>query len=209
MTPQARFYAVLHHFNIEMGVISDRWQNLATHYNQPHRHYHNLLHIKAMLRHFSAIEKQLNQPDNVALAIFYHDAIYDPTQNDNEAKSIDFFVQELGDYVPKSVQENVSELILATQNHELANFHNTDMAYFLDMDLSILGQDTAVYQQYANAIRQEYHHVKNDDYKISRLAVLQRFLQRERLYFSDRFFLEFEQCARKNLATEISSLCPL
>ena len=54
---------------------------------------------------------------------------------------------------------------------ELADKDNrSDAAYFLDMDLSILGMPWPEYEHYAQAIRQEYAHVPMTDYKTGRTA---------------------------------------
>jgi|688.fasta_scaffold1467537_1 predicted metal-dependent HD superfamily phosphohydrolase len=41
-------------------------------------------------------------------------------------------------------------------------------SYFLDADLSILGEDREVYESYAARIRQEYKHVPNEVYLVKR-----------------------------------------
>lgn len=50
------------------------------------------------------------------------------------------------------------------------------------------------------------HHVSDIDYQQGRKAVLERFLQRPRLYFSEFFYTKFEQQARANLSQEIAEL---
>lgn len=182
------------------------WQNILTHYQQPNRHYHTLKHIEAMYQYFLAIKNQLHNPSSVLLALVFHDVIYDPTKTDNEAQSAIFLQHELSRFLPKKLIETASELILATQKHQLADPNNSDMAYFLDMDLAILGQDTEIYQTYVKAIRQEYHHISESDFRLGRTVVLQNFLQRERLFFSDYFFDKYETQARQNLAQEIVQL---
>ena len=77
---------------------------------------------------------------------------------------------------------------------------------FLDFDLGILGTSQAEYDTYAEKIRKEYSHYTEDEYCRGRIAVLQRFLNRERLYFTDHFYEKYEGMARGNIDGEINSL---
>ena len=206
MQLQTQFKQLLTGLNIPSASIDDAWQTLANRYGEPHRHYHTLMHIESMTRYFDGIKAQLNAPNSVLLAIFYHDIIYDPTCNDNEVNSAMVFTQTFGSYLSQTTLSRVRALTMATHKHELIEPHDTDMGYFLDMDLSILGASPQVYQDYAKAIRQEYHHVSDIDYQQGRKAVLERFLQRPRLYFSEFFYTKFEQQARANLSQEIAEL---
>ena len=77
---------------------------------------------------------------------------------------------------------------------------------FLDLDRSILGTSTEEYDVYSKAIRQEYIHYPWDEYRSGRVSVLQGFLNRERLFFTDHFHAQFENIARENINREIRSL---
>lgn len=201
-----QFLALLTAFAVENTVAHNLWQNLQSHYNEPHRHYHNLSHIKALHSHFDSVKPFLKNPHAVELAIFYHDVIYDPKQSDNEMQSVKFLQNQLAEFLPKSLLNEVGGLILATQKHTLTDVENSDMAYFLDMDLAILGSEKAVYQNYAQAIRQEYAHFADNDYRQGRSAVLKAFLQRPKLFFSQVFFDKYENVARQNIQAEIYQL---
>lgn len=211
---ETTFASLLQRYGIDSQTIANSWQNLVCHYQQPHRHYHNLSHIGALLTHFDKVKSdrvksQLKHPDSVLLAIFYHDVIYQ-TQgkqaSSNERQSADFFIAELGNFLPIDMQNRVVALILATEKHELADKSDSDMAYVLDMDLSILGKPEPIYQQYCQQIRLEYQHVAKIFYNFGRKKALQRFLNRQRLYFTDDFYQPYEQQARQNIANEIKTL---
>ena len=203
------FAKLLQVYAIDHQTIADCWQNIVTHYQQPHRHYHTLHHIQALLEQFDGIKDQLKQPESVLLAIFYHDVIYQ-TQGkpamSNERQSVAYFIAELGGFLPIDLQNRVVELIIATEKHELADTNDSDMAYFLDMDLRILGQTDLVYQAYCQQIRLEYQHVAKVLYNFSRKKALKRFLDRKRLYFTERFSTQYEQQARQNIKSEIKTL---
>lgn len=199
------------------------WQGLQQHYSQPQRHYHTLQHIFAMCQYYEQLKQQLHEPMIVLLAIYYHDVVYDAKRIDNEQQSCELFNTHFLGILSPNVLSKVSEMIMLTQKHQLPTDtpkhtspstvatlitkQKQDAAYFLDMDLSILGQAQQHYQNYANAIRQEYQHVIDSLYHQGRTKVLQQFLTRPRLFFTDYFYQRFEQQARRNIALEIQSLC--
>ena len=97
-----------------------------------------------------------------------------------------------------------------TANHRLAECSsaqkNFDSAYLLDMDLSILGASWSEYEQYAQAVRQEYAHVSNIDYRVGRIAVLTELLAHPTLYLTDYYSTRLETQARQNIKREIKIL---
>ncbi len=187
------------------GQIADFWQTIYQYYHEPHRYYHTLHHIQSMLQLFDNIQQNLQSPETVLLAIFYHDIIYQPTKTDNEQQSANVLYQTLCPYIADDILQKACQLILLTHKHELIHDDN-DASYFLDMDLAILASTPRIYQQYAKNIRQEYHHVSNSLYQQARCFILQNFLQRQRLYFTDYFYQRLEKQARENLQHEIYSL---
>ena len=64
-------------------------------YASPARAYHSWSHIAAMLRELDAVrtvpEFDDVDFDEVELAIFFHDAVYDPLRQDDEARSAALF----------------------------------------------------------------------------------------------------------------------
>jgi len=77
---------------------------------------------------------------------------------------------------------------------------------FLDLDLSILGASEDDYNGYMEQIREEFKHYSEAEYRDGRIKVMQGFLNRERLYFSDYFYSKYEVRARENIEREIKSL---
>lgn len=184
--------------------------NLQAAYAAEGRFYHNWQHITAMLRHFDDVEAHLNSPDIVKAAIYYHDVIYDPLAKDNEAQSAELATQELASFFNANDLQHISILINATAGHALPSDLAADLqsncAYFLDIDLSILGTDREVYDQYEIDIRQEYAMIPVELFNAGRAQILQNFLERDRLYFSDHFHDQWEIQARRNLARAIDRL---
>ena len=195
---------------IEPEKVNNLWQDIAIRYNEAQRAYHSLQHIEQLFRQFEQIKHVLNEPHLIALALFYHDLIYAPTRSDNELKSAEYAVKALRPYISAAQCQHIYALIMMTANHKLAECSsaqkNFDAAYLLDMDLSILGASWSEYEQYAQAVRQEYAHVSNIDYRVGRIAVLTELLAHPTLYLTDYYSTRLETQARQNIKREIKIL---
>ena len=195
---------------MEPVVLKVLWQDIATHYNEPQRAYHSLQHIQQLFEQFERIEQYLYEPHIMALALYYHDVIYEPTRSDNELKSAEYAIEALKDYLSAEQCQHIYALIMMTANHQINKLADenkiSDAAYLLDMDLSILGAPWSEYQQYAQAVRQEYAHVTKVNYRVGRITVLQKLLTHTTLYLTDYYHSRLEKQARDNIKREISFL---
>jgi len=192
--------------NIEPAAADNLWHNIANHYSEPIRAYHNLTHLRQLFGQFEQVKSKLKQPDIIALALFYHDIIYKPTRQDNERKSAEYAVRDLQYYLSTEQCTRIDDLIMMTATHQLNNKNDVDAAYLLDMDLSILGADWFDYQGYAQAVRAEYAHIAMGDYRHGRIKILKELLAHDRLYLTDNYHECLEQQARHNIEREITLL---
>ena len=180
-------------------------EELRQRYAEPHRHYHTQQHIDALLKELRTVPVPIHNREVVEAAIWFHDAIYDTRRQDNEARSAELATTQLRDAGWDAVKiAFVEKLILATANHSVAANVLSDVpdaALFLDIDLSILGARTSVYDTYAKDIRQEFDWVPEADYRAGRLRVLTRFLAASRLFRTD-YYLELDIIACHNLQRE-------
>lgn len=183
------------------------WSVILKKYTSKNRHYHNLHHIHAMLQFSKEIGSEIEDIDMFLFAIWYHDIIYKATKTDNEAESAKVAEKHL-----KSLQidqnriENCKKLILSTKKHEILISKNSDNAYLLDLDLSILGSDWNVYAVYIQNIRKEYAIYPDFMYKKGRKKVLQHFLDKPQIYFTSYYQECWEKNARQNIAKELEQL---
>lgn len=190
------------------------WQDIAMRYNEPQRAYHSLQHIQQLFGQFDQVKNNLHEPHIIALALLYHDVIYEPTRSDNELKSAEYAVESLTGYLSAEQCQHIYALIMMTASHQIDKWSNkvkereeySDAAYLLDMDLSILGSSWSVYEHYSHAVRQEYAHVSDDDYRVGRMAVLKELLAHPTLYLTDYYYARLEKQVRKNIEHEITLL---
>jgi predicted metal-dependent HD superfamily phosphohydrolase len=171
---------------------------LIARYAEPHRAYHTLDHIRECLRQLDLARHLLSRAGEAELAVWFHDAVYDPTRNDNEARSAEWAKKVMGErQVAGPAIQRIGELIRMTTHH---NNHLTgDAALVCDADLAILGAEQPRFDAYNSAIRLEYAWVPEPAYQQGRGAVLAAFLSRPRIYHSQFFYERLEQKARANL----------
>jgi predicted metal-dependent HD superfamily phosphohydrolase len=176
----------------------------------PDRGYHGWSHPIALLKWHDEVADQLHDQLAVRCAILVHDAIYEPRATDNEARSAVLATQMLAGVVPQETLARTVRLIEATAKHAipdgLPDDERADMALFLDMDLSILGASDAAFDGYEAGVRHEYREIPEELFRQGRAKILQGFLARESLYFSDWGRTRFEAKARANLRRSIVAL---
>jgi len=174
-------------------------------YSSPDRFYHNFTHIHDCLSVFDETSFLATHPEEVELAIWFHDAVYDTSRNDNEQRSSEWaevVVQNAG--LSWQTAERVTSLILATRHQE--EVKGVDAQLMVDVDLSILGRDPAVFWQYEENIRKEYAWVPEELFRRERVKILRSFLDRQHLYYYNEYRERFEAMARANLEQAIANL---
>jgi len=129
------------------------------------------------------------------------DVVYDPTRSDNEELSAQLAEQ----HVRADIGHEVRRLIRLTRTHNVQPDDRLG-AILISIDLSILGAAPARYDAYAAAIRQEFIHVSDSDYRAGRAKVLRQFAARPVIYPDAGFAAIHEGQARDNLARELASL---
>jgi predicted metal-dependent HD superfamily phosphohydrolase len=203
----------------EMAFINAKTTTyLSELYGEAGRFYHNLSHVKALIALLDHNRNVIADPDAVEAAIWFHDAIYDSKEKDNEARSAGLAVKYLGDQTDQSAKvptaqqiEKIRIMIEATTKHALPvesldEQALADCAKFLDMDLSILASEPERFDEYEDQVRREYAWVDDEGWRKGRAAVLETFLQRPKLFFSDILGPEAEERARGNLRRSIERL---
>lgn len=206
MKLESNLYQLFQPFQAEPSLIQTTFYQVVAAYACQNRPYHNLSHIQQILHVINTLKYLADNFPAIQMAAWFHDVIYDSKSYENEEKSAEFAITALINLkVPLPTINKVVRLILDTQKHS-APLDEIDSQIFLDADLSILGSAASEYGVYAQAIRQEYSWLADEDYKMGRKRVLERFLQRETIYFTQMAGQMFELQARENISNELLEL---
>lgn len=171
-------------------------------YTAPRRHYHDLTHIEDCLGALAGVDNlSVAEREILTEAIWWHDVVYDPTRSDNEEQS----ARLAEAHIRPDLRYVVGRLIRLTKTHQVASDDRLG-AVLISIDLSILGAEPARYDAYAAAIRKEFAHVGDRDYRAGRARVLGQFAARPVIFPDAAFAARYDRQARENLARELASL---
>jgi len=175
-------------------------------WSEPQRHYHALQHLQECLAALDRWRHLAQSPELLALALWFHDAVYDPQARDNEARSADMARRDLRELDASiHAREEVARLILLTAGHTVEEEDRLG-ELMVSIDLAVLGAPAPDYDQYARDVRAEYAHIPDEAWRLGRTAVLERFLAAERIFPDQGFHDSFELQARGNLQRELQAL---
>jgi len=169
---------------------------------EPHRHYHNLTHVRHCL---SIYDRGPRRDDVVELALWMHDAIYDPQARDNEERSAAWcseLAQDAG--ITAALSERARACILATRHRHIPT--QPDECLTVSIDLAILGETSARFRRYDRDIRHEYAWVPLDTYRRERARVLRGFLDRPTIFPLPWFEQRHRSRTRLNLRKAMRQL---
>ncbi len=186
------------------GIVGDAagWhERLVKAYGERQRAYHSRQHLEECLLVFDEAKSFMQQPDLIELALWFHDAVYDPKSGKNEALSAAMALEALGG---TSTAHEVARLILLTKSHQPGE--GPDDAWIIDIDLAIFGQSPERVMEYEQQIREEYAWVSEEVYREKRAEVLRGFLAREPIYRTPWARERFEARAKENLWVLIDGL---
>jgi predicted metal-dependent HD superfamily phosphohydrolase len=155
------------------------WAALVAAWSEPHRRYHDLAHLAAVL----GLVGELGARDLTAvrLAAWYHDVVYDPERDDNEEISAQRARAGLRGLVDDDRVAEVERLVRLTAGHDPAP-DDVDGAVLCDADLAVLAAPAESYAAYASAVRAEYGHLSDEEFTAGRTAVLEHLLSLPALY---------------------------
>jgi predicted metal-dependent HD superfamily phosphohydrolase len=181
----------------EWAAVVDAW-------SQPHRRYHDLAHLAAVLGLVGELAGAAADPDAVRLAAWYHDVVYDPEGTDNEQVSAERARAGLRGLVTDERLAEVARLVRLTAGHDPAP-DDANGAVLCDADLAVLAAPPEAYAAYASAIRLEYGHLSDEEFTAGRIAVLERLLALPTLYRTEAA-QPWTDTARANLTAELTLL---
>lgn len=200
----AAWKSLIGRHSAESGT-DDVGRQLLACWSEPHRQYHNVTHLREVLRHVDQLADHAVTPDAVRLAAWYHDSVYTGF-SDDEQNSAARAEKDLADlHVAPGLIVEVARLVRLTASHEPdADDRNGEV--LCDADLAVLASAAESYAAYAAAIRAEYAHVSEKEFKLGRLKVLRSLLDGPALYRTAPAHARWEAAARVNLNTELERL---
>ncbi|MHA7262916.1 DUF4031 domain-containing protein [Arthrobacter sp. TMN-37] len=200
------------------AALASRWQallpgatalgaDLLERWNEPHRAYHDLRHLLAVLEALDALlgpdDGGLRRP--VLLAGWFHDAVYAGKAGEDEEASAALAARLLRGELPPAEVSEVERLVLLTRTHAPAPGDRAG-ALLCDADLSILGGRAGDYAGYVAAVRKEYAHVPDDAFTAGRADVVRHLLALDPLFRTEKGAALWTGRARANLQAELARL---
>lgn len=203
------------------AVLLSRWdtvlpdapalgRGLLTRWSQEHRRYHDRAHLFAVL---SAIDRLLaagepagDHPRAVVLAAWFHDAVYAGVPGADEEASAALAAGLLpGAGIGSAECAEVVRLVQLTATHR-SSPGDAAGALLCDADLEVLGRAPGAYARYTRAVRSEYAHIPEADFRTGRARILSDLLESGALYATQTGVTLWDQQARANLSAEIAEL---
>jgi predicted metal-dependent HD superfamily phosphohydrolase len=188
------------------AVAMQAGADLLARWQEPHRRYHTVDHLVAVLAVVDEYAFWAADADAVRLAAWYHDAVYNPGRVDNEEASALLAEARLPTLaVTADRVAEVARLVRLTAEHDPIP-GDRNGALLTDADLVILAAPGDAYHTYAAAIRDEYGHLADPDFVFGRASVLEALLNQPKLFRTPALRERYEQRARHNIASELAEL---
>ena len=179
------------------------FEQLVGRYSEAHRKYHSLQHLTECVCVLEPVLFLATRPAEVELALWFHDAIYEPQRSDNEEQSAAWARAALVECgVSSESAERVRRLVMATRHAAHSDWPDEQLV--VDVDLYILGAPEERFAEYERQIREEYAFVPDWLFRRKRRAILRGFLDRAHIYSTQHFRAALEERARENLQRAVS-----
>lgn len=178
---------------------TDLLLELTERYTEPHRRFHDLSHIAQLLLRGRALQLDAEQ----VMAIWFHDAIYEPGAHNNEELSAALAVERLtaAGWADGAIKK-VERIVLDTARHRPSIDASRNV---MDLDLSTLAGSWQDYWGLCVRLREEYGSMSDDQWTHGRRGFIQSMLDRDRI-FCTRWAEPLEAQARANLQRELRVL---
>ena len=180
-------------------------QHLIDSYSEPQRFYHTLGHIEHCLSLFDTIRSEVQNPEALELAIWYHDVVYTPGAIDNEQLSADLLMATSDGVFDDALRDTIYRHIMATV-HDGSEYENTDTQFMLDIDLSSFGRPWAEFIQDSDNLRLEMKEQPDNLFYQKQAAFQDKLFGQPRFFKSDYFHDNYEIQARQNRSDYFESI---
>lgn len=184
--------------------------DLRRRYAEPHRRVHTWDRVGELLQFAEDVVNGIAERPAFILAILFHKVVFDPRAADSAMRSVELMRASIGPAAPPQVLDRAEALILAMAERDIPETDDPslrgDAALLLDFDNAVLGSDARRFADHEAALREEAAHLPAERYRMARAAALQMLLWKDRIFLTDRFHLEREKRARRNIEGAIAHL---
>jgi len=203
----------------DAAELAERWhavlphqealgESLVARYREPHRRYHDVRHLLAVLRR---VDELAGDQDLflVRLAAWFHDAVYDIPFREltNEEGSARLALRELSRAgLEQEDLTQVARLVRLTADH-LPLSRDPEGDLLCDADLAVLAGSPEDYAAYVADVREEYADVPDEDFWAARFEVLEPWFEGE-IFRTGKGKL-LTGAARANVVAEATRLAEL
>ncbi len=199
-----RWAALMNRLGVDPDIAEARFAVLRQHYDT-NRSYHDLIHVLQLLElldRFVDRAPDANR-DAVELAIWYHDAVYEPGAADNEARSAALLRRSFASVLAPALLDQVDELIQATTHERRPD--DPVARLLVDLDLAPLAASPRRFVAQSQSLRHEYAAIPDEVYYPGQAQLFRRLLERPRLYLTDTL-APLESLARRNLLARLAEI---
>ena len=179
------------------------YADLASRLGAPGRRFHNLSHIDDCLQRLDEVAPHLDDRDAVELALWFHDAVYEPGNPDNERRSAELFLAQSAGARPL-FRRRVAALILTTRRNRTPR--SNDCKFIDDIDLAGFGASWDEFMRNGKLLRREFAGQSDADYNRGLAGFLGSLRRRPRFFRTDWFAERLETQARSNLERVLADL---
>lgn len=189
-----------------LPVATGLREELQAAYDDPSRHYHDTRHLAEVLARLDELREAGTSFDAlpVTLAAWFHDSVYDG-ERDAEERSAAWAETGLAGVVDEAVATEVARLVRLTETHRPEDDDANGCA-LSDADLAILAAGAERYAEYRAAVRAEYGHLDDQDFRKGRVQVLRHLLDNDTIFHTAYARDAWEALAHANLEAELLEL---
>jgi len=181
------------------------YADLCARLGEPGRAFHNLGHIDDCLRRFDEVSSRLVDRDAVELGLWFHDAVYQPGDPNNERRSAELILAQTQGARPV-FRRRVAALILTTKRDRTPR--GNDCKFIDDIDLAGFGAPWDEFMANGQLLRNEFARQTDADYNRGLAAFLMSLRRRARFFRTDYFAQRLEKQARHNLDRLLAQIAP-
>jgi predicted metal-dependent HD superfamily phosphohydrolase len=190
------------------GLTGRQVDDVLCFYDEPHRHYHNRVHLREMFD--VAQQLALDLTPVQSLAILFHDAVYVPgaPRGANEGLSAQL-LRLYAANLDASLVDRAAGVVIDTADHVA---HSDEAEAVLDLDLLRLAVPPPDFERYSREVFAEQRPLipLADEgqawryFEERRAPFFERLLDRDAIYGLPVFYDRFEERARENLRRELA-----